>query len=114
MRHFIVRTEGTGAEEVHLTAHDDETRAMTRGDRILFYQVRGEGEAERGVFVAWGEVDRLSAGDDTGVAHLKQLIALKRRVPFSELRGDPRRDRAAEVQPVNAEVLNLVLSRARR
>lgn len=114
MRHFIVRTEGNGSAEIRLAARDDETRAMTRGDRILFYQVRGNGEAERGVFIAWGEVERVSADGESGVAHLKQLIPLKRRVPFAELRGDPRRDRTAVVQPINAEVLNLVLARAQR
>lgn len=114
MRHYIAKTETTGAQTVSLTAHDDETRAMTRGDRIVFYQIRGEGEDERGTFVAWGEVDRLSADGDQGTVHLKALHSLKRRVPFSDLRGDPRRDRNADVQPVNAEVVNLVLARSRK
>jgi hypothetical protein len=114
MRHFIVRTEGNGVQQVQITAQDDETRAMARGDRILFYQVRGEGESARGVFVAWGEVDRLSANGESGTVQLKALHTLKRRVPFSELRGDPRRDRDALIQPVNAELLNLVLARSRK
>jgi hypothetical protein len=114
MRHFIVQTDGTGSTDVHLTAHDEETRAMARGDRIAFYQIRGEGETERGVFVAWGEVERLSAEGEEGVAHLKALMPLKRRVPFSDLRGDPRRDRNAPVQAVSAEVVNLVLARSHK
>jgi hypothetical protein len=114
MRHFIARTEANGSQDVRLTAQDDETRAMAKGDRIAFYQIRGEGDEERGTFVAWGEVDRLSADGDGGTVHLKALHTLKRRVPFSDLRGDPRRDRSTDVQSVNAEVVNLVLARSRK
>jgi hypothetical protein len=114
MRHYIARTDDAGSQTVNLVAQDDETRAMAKGDRIIFYQIRGEGEAERGTFVAWGEVDRLSADGDQGTVHLKALHSLKRRVPFSDLRGDPRRDRNTDVQSVNAEVVNLVLARSRK
>ena len=114
MQYFIARTEGTGSAEVRFTVEDEATRTMTRGDRIVFYQVRGEGDAERGVFVAWGEVDRLSGADGEGVAHLKSVLPFKRRVPFTDLRADPRRGRAAALQSVPAEVFNVVLSRSRR
>jgi hypothetical protein len=114
MRHYIAKTDGTGSQTVNLVAQDDETRAMAKGDRIIFYQIRGEGDEERGTFVAWGEVDRLSADGDQGTVHLKALHSLKRRVPFADLRGDPRRDRGVDVQSVNAEVVNLVLSRSRK
>jgi hypothetical protein len=114
MRCYMVQTDSRGEAEVRFTAEDDETRAMTRGDRIVFYQLRGDAGAERGLFVAWGEVDRLNAEDGEGVAHLRSVTTLKRPVPFSDLRADPRRGRTAPVQPVSAEVFNLVLSRSRR
>ncbi len=114
MQHFIARTNGRGASEVRFPLQDDDTRGIARGDRVLFYQVQGQGEAERGVFVAWGEVDRLGAEDDEGVAHLKTVVQLRRRVPFGDLRADPRRARDRAVQPVSADVFNLVLARARR
>ena len=114
MQHFIARTEGAGSAEVRFTVDDEATRTMTRGDRIVFYQVRGGGEAERPVFVAWGEVERLSGADGEGVGHLKAVLPLKRRVPFTELRADPRRGRASAMQSVSAEVFNVVLSRSRR
>ena len=114
MRYFMARTEERGSRDVRFGAADDETRAAARGDRVLFYQVRGEGEATRGLFVAWGEVERLSADGNEGIVHLKAVSPLKRPVPFSELRSDPRRNRDADVQPVSAEVFNLVLARSRR
>ena len=63
---------------------------------------------------AWGEVERLSADGNEGIVHLKAVSPLKRPVPFSELRSDPRRNRDADVQPVSAEVFNLVLARSRK
>lgn len=116
MRYYMTQTDDSGAPEVRFAATDEATRAMTKGDRIVFYQVRGEGDAARGVFVAWGEVDRVSAepDGDGGVAHLKAVSTLGRRVPFSDLRTDPRRNREAELQAVSAEVFNQVLARSRR
>lgn len=114
MRHFIARTNNSGSAEVRFSADEEAMRGIARGDRIVFYQLRGEGDTQRGLFVAWGEVERLGAAGAEGVAHLKAVMPLKRRVPFSELRADPRRRRDAPVQPVPAEVFNLVLSRSRR
>lgn len=113
MRYYMARTDDGGSDTLQITPRNAEMRAMAPGDRVLFYQLRGEGDAERGTFVAWGEVDRLRAEGDTGVAHLKSVSALKRRVSFSELHAVPRRA-AEDVQPVPADVFNLVLSKARR
>lgn len=114
MQCFMVQTDDTGAPEVRLPAGDASMRGIARGDRVVFYQLHGDGDAQRGVFVAWGEVDRLGAEDAGGVAHLRAVTPLKRRVPFSELRADPRRSRDATVQPIPAEIVNLVLARSRR
>lgn len=114
MQYFIVRTDDTGSTEVRLDGGDAPAQGMTRGDRVVFYQLRGEGEAARAVFVAWGEVERLSTDGDSGVAHLHSVTPLKRRVPFADLRSDPRRGRTAVVQPVPAEVFNQALAHSRK
>ena len=88
--------------------------SLERGARILFYELRGEGEQTRGYITGWGDIERLSAADGTTAVQLREYVSFKRRVPFSELRADPRRDPAAEVQPVSAEVFNAVLAKARR
>ena len=114
MRYFLAQQDGADLGAVRFDAAGAGLRFMTRGDRVLFYQLRGEGDAAHGVFVAWGEVDRLSHEGETGVAHLKAANSFKRRIPFSELRGDPRRNREATVQEIPAEVFNQVLARSRR
>ncbi len=114
MQYFIVRTDAAGSAEVRLEADDSPAQGMTRGDRVVFYHLRGEGESARAVFVAWGEVERLSTDGEGGVAHLHDVTPLKRRVPFADLRSDPRRGRTAAVQPVPAEVFNQVLAHSRK
>ncbi len=114
MRYFWVQTVERGAADVRFPRDDEEARATARGDRVLFYQLRGDGESRRGLFVAWGEVERLSTEGDEGRVHLKAVTPLKRPIPFGELRADPRRNREAAVQPVSAEVFNVVLARSRR
>lgn len=114
MRHYIVQVAGDATSDVHFTAPDDETRAMAKGDRIAFYQQHGDAKPKRGVFVAWGEVDRLGNVDGASVATLKGVQSFKRRVPFAELRSDPRRGRDGAILHVSAEVFNVVLAKSRR
>ena len=108
----------------HLDKAPDDRRTVTfpkhaaagleRGARLLFYELRGEGDDARGYVTGWGEIERLSLAEGTVAIQLREFIALKRRVPFAELRADPRRDRAAAVQPVSADLFNTVLSKSRR
>jgi hypothetical protein len=114
MHYFIVRTDAAGEAEVRFPVSDEAVRGITRGDRVAFYRLAGEGDGARGAFVAWGEVERLRTEGEEGVAQLKAVTPLRRRVPFAELRSDPRRNREARIQPVSADVFNLILSRSRR
>ena len=114
MQCFIARTATHGEAEVRFSAEDETARGIASGDRVLFYQVRGDEGSPRGLFVAWGEVERLSGDGGEGVAHLKSVAPLKRRVPFSDLRSDPRRGRDAAVMSVPNEVFNVVLSHSRK
>jgi hypothetical protein len=81
--------------------------------RVLFYEVRGDDNA-KGTLTGWGSVDKLSPSEDRVTVSLRDYTAFKRRVPFTDLRADPRRDRDAEVQPISVDVFNTVLSKARR
>jgi hypothetical protein len=114
MQYFIVNSAGNGSEAVNFATDDEGARGMTRGDRVLLYQVRGEADAERILFTAWGEVDRLGHEGDEATAHLKAVSSLKRPVSSTELRSDPRRSREAGIQPVTADVFNGVIARSRR
>ena len=114
MQYFIVRSDGAEHPSVRFAPDDEHTRGIAPGDRLLFYTLRGDGEAERGTFTGWGEVERLGHEGEEAVAQVRSLTQLKRRVPFSELRAEPRRDRTATIQPVLPEVFNVVLSRARK
>lgn len=87
---------------------------LERGVRLLFFELAGEGEDAKGRFVGWGDIDRISAEDDQVSVQLREYHPFRPRISFTELRVDPRRDRAAEVQPVSAEIFNTVLARARR
>lgn len=86
---------------------------LTLGARILFYEPRGDDDA-KGSITGWGEVERLSTEDGAVTIRLREFHALKRRVPFTDLRSDPRRDRAAVLQPISPEVFNTAMAKARR
>jgi hypothetical protein len=92
----------------------DAARALERGARILFYERRGDGDDVKVHFTGWGEIERFAAEEETVKVTLREYHALKRRVPFGELRADPRRDPDAELQPVTADIFNTVLSKGRR
>jgi hypothetical protein len=113
-RAFLARL-ATAPEDGHtVTLSGDAVDALERGARVLFYELRGEGEGAKAYGTGWGSIERLTAADGSVSVTLREFIAFKRRVPFSELRTDPRRDRDADVQPVTLEVFNAVLARARR
>ena len=113
-RSYLVRLDAAPADGRTLTFPEADATGLERGARLLFFEVRGDGEAARGYATGWGEIDRLSAADGAVMVQLREYTALKRRVPFTDLRADPRRDPAAAVQPVSIDVFNTVLARARR
>ena len=113
-RSYLARLDTPPADGRTLAIPEADAAGLERGARMLFYELRGEGEAARGYATGWGEIDRLSAADGTVTVQLRDYTAFKRRVPFADLRADPRRDREAAVQPVSVDVFNTVLSKSRR
>ena len=111
---FLVRSDTAPSAEGALTVPDADVSALRLGARLLLFELRGEGDAGRGYVTGWGEVERLSSAEGTTTIQLRAYNPLKRRVPFTDLRADPRRDRAAAIQEVSPEVFNTVLSKARR
>ncbi len=111
MQYFIA-PDGGERTEVRLTAEDG-APTLSLGDRVLLYERRETDGRERPAFVAWGIVERLDRDGDDRVAHLGAVAAFRRRVPFSELRADPRRRAGVAVQALPAETFNLVV-RGRR
>ena|SRR5215211_6240032 len=112
-RTYLVRIAAAPDEERSFALPAASAAALERGVRILFYETRGD-DNTKGTLTGWGSVDRLSPFEDSVTVSLKDYTAFKRRVPFTDLRADPRRDRDAEVQPISADVFNTVLSKARR
>jgi hypothetical protein len=113
-RSYLARLDAAPADGRTLTFPEADVAGLERGARLLFFEVRGDGEAARGYATGWGEIDRLTAADGTVTVQLREYTALKRRVPFTDLRADPRRDRTAPVQPISLDVFNTVLSKSRR
>lgn len=113
-RSFLARLDTPPADGRTVTYPQDVAGTLERGARILFYELRGEGEDARAYATGWGEIERLSAADGTVTVQLREYTPLKRRVPFADLRADPRRDPNAAVQPLTIDVFNTVLARARR
>ena len=113
-RIFLARVEQSPDDSRTVSFPEASAAGLERGARMLFYELRGDADAARGYVIGWGEVERLSATNGVVTVQLRAFTALKRRLPFAELRADPRRDRAAVVQPVSADVFNTVLARARR
>ena len=111
---FLVRVDDTSDSRDTLTFPDDAAASVRLGARLLLYEVRGEGDAGRGYATGWGEVERISSADGTTTVQLRAYTPFRRRVPFADLRADPRRDRAATIEQVNAELFNSVLAKARR
>ncbi len=114
VRMYLARLAGVPENERIVNLPEATASPLERGARVLFYELRGEGEQAKGYITGWGDIERLSTSDGTTAVQLREYVSFKRRVPFSELRADPRRDPAAEVQPVSAEVFNAVLAEARR
>jgi hypothetical protein len=112
-RTFLVRLATAPNEERSFTLPSPAAGTLERGVRVLFYEVRGE-DNTKGTLTGWGSIDKLSPSEDTVTVSLRDYVAFKRRVPFTDLRADPRRDRDAEVQPITADIFNTVLSKARR
>ncbi len=111
---YMVRAEPQAAETLPNTAGEGE-RGLQLGDRVLLFELRGEGSAVRGAFFAWGAVDRVGAGaEGQPVAHLRPAVTFKRRVAFGDLRSDPRRGREGVVLPITAELFNQVIARSHR
>ncbi len=111
---YMVRADPQSAETLR-TAEAAGQRQIQVGDRVLLYELRGEGPAARGSFFAWGAVDRAGSGGDDGPAvSLRPLVSFKRRVPFADLRADPRRGREADVLTITAELFNQVIARSHR
>jgi hypothetical protein len=112
-RTFLVRVASALDEAQSFVLPASAAGALERGTRVLFYEARGD-DGAKGTLTGWGNVDKLSPSEETVTVSLRDYTAFKRRVPFSDLRTDPRRDRDAEVQPISADVFNSVLSKARR
>jgi hypothetical protein len=87
--------------------------ALERGTIVLLYEARGD-DSTKGTLTGWGNIDKLIPSDESVTVSLRDYVAFKRRVPFGDLRADPRRDRDAEVQPISIDIFNTVLSKARR
>ena len=113
-RSYLVLLAAGLPEKQTITLPAEAAPGLERGARLLFYEVRGEGDEARAALVGRGTVDRLAGGDPDVTVTLRDYSAFKRRVPFAELRTDPRRDPSALVQPVSEEIYNAVLARARR
>jgi hypothetical protein len=112
-RTYLVRITSGPTEERSFALPASSAAALERGVRVLFYEARGE-DNTKGTLTGWGSIDKLVPSEDSVTVSLRDYVAFKRRVPFTDLRADPRRDRDAEVQPINADVFNTVLSKARR
>jgi hypothetical protein len=113
-RTFLVRLASAPQDGRTVVLPAESAAALERGMRVLFYEQRGDGDGSKGSLTGWASIDKLVPTDTTVTITLRDYAAFKRRVPFTDLRADPRRDRDAEVQPITTEVFNTVLSKARR
>lgn len=113
-RTFLVRLATAPEDGRTITLPTEAATPLERGMRVLFYERRGEGDTARGSLIGWASVEKLTPADGAVTLTLRDYVAFKRRVPFTDLRADPRRDRDADVQPITTEVFNTVLAKARR
>lgn len=111
-RTFLIRLASAPEHGRTVVLPAESAAALERGMRVLFYEQRGDGS--KGSLTGWANIDKLIPTDANVTITLRDYAAFKRRVPFTDLRADPRRDRDAEVQPISTEVFNSVLSKARR
>ncbi|MGD9894046.1 MAG: hypothetical protein AB7R89_15145 [Dehalococcoidia bacterium] len=112
-RTYLVRLTAAPGQDRTFTLPTSSTTALERGFRLLFYESRGEDNA-KGTLTGWGSIDKLLPSEESVTISLRDYVAFKRRVPFTDLRADPRRDRDAEVQQISADVFNAALAKARR
>lgn len=111
---YMVRADPQAAETVRAGVAAGQ-RQLQPGDRVLLYDLRGDGPSAKGAFFGWGAVDRAGGGGDGEPAvSLRPFVGFKRRVPFGDLRADPRRGRTAEVLTITAELFNQVIARSHR
>ena len=113
-RTFLIRLASAPQDGRTIVLPGESAGALERGMRLLFYEQRGDGAAGKGSLTGWASIDKLVPTDTTVTITLRDYAAFKRRVPFADLRADPRRDRDADVQPISIDVFNSVLSKARR
>jgi len=113
-RIYLARLDQAPEDGRTVTLPETATADLRLGTRILFYELRGEGDSARGFLSGWGEVERIAAAEGVTTVLLRAYTPFKRRIPFSELRADPRREPDATVQLVSTEVFNLALAKARR
>jgi hypothetical protein len=111
---YLARLDTAPGEGGSVSFPDEAASALKLGARLLFFELRGEGDAAKGYVTGWGDVERISSEDGATTVQLRAYTPFKRRVPFSDLRADPRRDRSATIQQVNPDLFNSVLSKARR
>lgn len=113
-KYFLARLDEPPTAEGVIALPEDAACLLEIGARVLLYDERGEGDAAKAAFTGWGDVERVTPGEDAYAVRLRAHTAFRPRIPFADLRSDPRRDRQAQVQPASAEVFNTVLARSRR
>jgi hypothetical protein len=113
-RTFLVRLAAAPDDGRTVSLPSEAAAALERGARLLFYEQRGEAANPKASLTGWGSIERLTPDDTAVTITLRDYVAFRPRIPFADLRSDPRRNRDAEVQPITAEVFNAALAKARR
>lgn len=108
--HFLVRLEQPLDESQTVRLPEAAAAGLERGARLLFYEARDA----KGTLIGWGEIERLAVEDAVVSVQLREFTPLRPRVPFGDLRSDPRRDREAICQPITPEIFNTAMSKSRR
>lgn len=112
--HFLVRLEQPLDESHTVVLPEAAAAGLERGSRLLFFETREADGNAKGTLTGWGEIERLAAENALVSVQLREFSPLRPRVPFSDLRSDPRRDREAICQPITPEVFNTAMSKSRR